>query len=83
MEIVHLEGIIIPARWDEAGNVMSVLIATTNEEEYWLEDPDGALQLQTYLRKAVAVSGFLKIKNNRKLMQIQQIRLQPSGATSA
>jgi hypothetical protein len=83
MELTHLEGIIIPARWDESGNVVSVLIATTDEQEYWLEDPEKAFRLNTYLRKTVAVSGFLRVEANRKFMRIHQIKLRPPGARSA
>jgi hypothetical protein len=83
MELTHLEGVIIPAHWDESGNVVSFLIATTDEQEYWLEDPADAFRLNTYLRKMVAVSGFLRIEENRKFMRIQQIQLRSPGARPA
>ena len=38
--MICIEGVIIPANWDNKGNVVDLAVATRDEEEYLITDKD-------------------------------------------
>ena len=71
-----IKGIVIPSDWDSNGNVISMAIATRNEEEYIIENHQKLLNLKKLLRQEVVVNGSIKCRNNSKVINVKSIRLE-------
>ena len=71
-----IKGIVIPSDWDSNGNVISMAIATRNEEEYIIENHQKLLNLKELLRQEVVVNGSIKCSNNYKVINVKSIRLE-------
>jgi hypothetical protein len=56
---VTLEGLILPARWGETGEVVGLQIATFDEGEYAIVNDEIWGALIQYLRRKVIVRGHL------------------------
>ena len=74
--MINVKGIIIPVNWDKKGNVVSVAIATDDENEYLVEDQSLAAKLKGQLRQAVEVSGVVKRIGGKKIIKIKHWRCQ-------
>ncbi len=70
--MICVEGIIIPASWDNKGNVLDLIIATREEEEYLLVDKDQVAKLKPLLRQEVEIKGILQTKEGRKAIQVKK-----------
>jgi hypothetical protein len=64
--MVCLKGIVIPAAWDQNGNIISLAIATDDEQEYLIETRRMVTKLMSLLRQEVVVTGTIMpaAKNN-------------------
>jgi hypothetical protein len=69
--MISVKGIIIPANWDKSGNVLSVAIATAEEDEYWVDDPGFADKFKSLLRKEIEVRGTVKRRYGKKVIKIK------------
>jgi hypothetical protein len=76
MVMMKVKGILIPVNWDKKGNVVSVAIATDDENEYLVENQDLAGKLKGQLRQVVEVSGIVKRARGKNIIKIQQWRCQ-------
>ena len=72
--MITVEGIIIPASWDDQGNVLDLAIATRCEEEYLLANDDYIFGLKSPLRQEVIVKGHLQTQQERKIIQVERFR---------
>jgi hypothetical protein len=61
---VAIRGVIIPADWDEAGNVTEVAISAQNEVEYRIDLVARGKELMAFLNREVEVSG--KVAESRQ-----------------
>ena len=75
--LVTIRGIVIPADWDEKGNVVAVAVSTYDEVEYLIENHEKEKELSAFIREEVEVSGILKKEKNRLIMKIKEYRLKP------
>ena len=71
-----IKGIVIPSDWDSNGNVISLVIATRDEEEYIIENHQKLSNLKKLLRKEVVVNGSIKCRNNYKIINVKSIRIE-------
>ena len=71
-----IKGIVIPSDWDSNGNVISLAIATRDEEEYIIENHQKLSNLKQLLRKEVVVNGSIKCRNNYKIINVKSIRIE-------
>jgi hypothetical protein len=69
--MICVEGIIIPAGWDNKGNVVNLAIATRNEEEYLITDKDQVNRLKPLLRQEVEIWGTLQTQKGRKFIRVK------------
>ena len=76
--LVRIWGIIIPADWDEKGNVVAVAVSTYDEVEYLIENNEKGKELKAFIREEVEVSGILKKEKNRLIIKGKEHRLKPS-----
>ena len=74
--MINVKGILIPVNWDKKGNVVSVAIATDDENEYLLEDEELSVKLKGQLRQVVEVSGIVKRARGKNIIKIKQWRCQ-------
>jgi hypothetical protein len=71
--MICIEGIIIPANWDEKGNVVDLAIATRDEKEYLITDKDQVARLKPLLRQEVEIKGTLRTKEGRRIINVQRL----------
>jgi hypothetical protein len=71
-----IRGIVIPSDWDSNGNVISLSIATRDEEEYIIENHHDLSDLKKLLRREVVVNGSIKCRNNSKVIDVKSIRVE-------
>jgi hypothetical protein len=69
--MANIKGIIIPVNWDRNGNVISIAIATHDEDEIIVEGQRLIAQLKTLLREEVQVSGVLTRRGGRKSIKVE------------
>lgn len=69
-----LEGIIIPVRWDENGHPTAVALATSQEEEFFIDMKNKmGKKLLDFLQKKVRVNGAVTTFNNdQKMITIKE-----------
>jgi hypothetical protein len=70
--MICVEGIIIPAKWDNNGNVVDLAIATRNEDEYLITDKDQVARLIPLLRQEVEIKGILRTKEKRRIIEVKK-----------
>jgi hypothetical protein len=68
--LITIRGVVIPADWDERGIVISINIATFDEEEYFIERNDVAEELFTRLGQGVEVTGHFQEVNGKKILKV-------------
>lgn len=69
--MICLEGIIIPANWDDKGNVIDLAVATRDEKEYLITDKDQVARLKLLLRQEVEIKGILRIQKGRRIIKVK------------
>jgi hypothetical protein len=70
--MICVEGIIIPANWDNKGNVVDLAIATRDEEEYLITDKDQVTRLKPLLRQEVEIRGILQTREGRRMIKVKR-----------
>ena len=70
--MICIEGLIIPAGWDNKGNVVDLAVATRNEEEYLITDKDQVDRLKLFLRQEVEIKGILRTKEGKRFIQVKR-----------
>jgi hypothetical protein len=66
-----IKGIVIPAGWDPNGNIISVAIATDDEQEYIIDTRQKAPKLLSLLRQEVVVTGTIRKTEKNKIIRIK------------
>ena len=80
--LVTIRGIVIPADWDEKGNVVAVAVSTYDEVEYLIENHEKEKELKAFIREEVEVSGILREEKNKPIMKIKEYRLKPDSISA-
>lgn len=70
--MICVEGIIIPASWDNKGNVIDLAIATRDEEEYLIIDKEQVARLKPLLRKEVEITGILRTRKGKRIIRVKR-----------
>ena len=70
----RIKGIIIPTDWDGNGNVISLAIATGDEQEYLIENHQQIANLWALLRQEVVVMGSIRCGKHNKTIKVSEIR---------
>jgi hypothetical protein len=69
--MICVEGLIVPASWDNKGNVVDLAIATRDETEYLITDNDRVAELKPLLRQEVEIRGILQTKEGKKIIKVK------------
>ncbi|UCF94161.1 MAG: hypothetical protein JSW39_08385 [Desulfobacterales bacterium] len=72
--MISVTGIIVPVQWDDKGNILSVAIATHDEDEYLLENQGKAAELKALLRQEVEISGEVIREDQVKKIRVKRYR---------
>lgn len=80
--LVTIRGIVIPADWDEKGDVVAVAVSTYDEVEYFVENHEKAKELKAVIREEVEVRGILREGKNRLIIKVKEYRLKPRLKTA-
>jgi hypothetical protein len=75
LNLIQIQGLIIPVDWDEEGNPISVAISTFHEEENLVEKDTKGDQLLGLLREEVKVSGEVWIEEEIKTIRVKKYML--------
>jgi hypothetical protein len=70
--MICIEGLIIPASWDNKGNVVDLAIATRDEEEYLITDKEQVAKLKQLLRQEVEIKGILRTKEGKRIIKVKR-----------
>ena len=70
--MICLEGIILPASWDNKGNVVELAIATRDEAEYLITDKDQVARLKPLLRQEVEIKGTLQTQEGKRVIRVKK-----------
>ena len=68
--LITIRGVVIPAAWDDKGEVIRINIATFDEEEYFVEENETAKDLYQRLGQGVEVTGIVKKVNRKRIMKV-------------
>ena len=71
-EHVSIKGILIPADWDDKGNVVKAAILTANEKEYIVEEKEKGKKLLGLMQQVVEVSGVVREKAGKKMITVEK-----------
>jgi hypothetical protein len=55
-----VRGILIPADWDEAGNVLAVAVSAPGEKQYIVEQDSLGKELKRFMRQEIQVIGVVR-----------------------
>jgi hypothetical protein len=74
-KLTEITGIVVPARWDESGNVTGTAIHSFDENEYIIEyDRSGEL-LSKLIHKSVVVTGRVRERlDGKKLIRVMSVK---------
>ncbi len=72
---ITIRGIVVPADWDEKGNVVSVAVSTYDEVEYLIENHEKEKELKAFIREEVEVRGILREGKNRLIIKVKEYKL--------
>ena len=64
----EISGIVVPAKWDDAGNVTGTAIQSFDENEYIIESDITGAMLKDYIHKSVVVSGKIRERLDGKML---------------
>jgi hypothetical protein len=71
-----IKGIVIPAGWDPNGNIISLAIATDDEQEYIIDTHQKTTNLISLLRQEVVVTGTIRKTEKNKIIRIKSLSRQ-------
>jgi hypothetical protein len=68
--MICIKGIVIPAAWDQEGNIISLAIATNDEQEYLIDNRQRITNLISLLRQEVEVEGIIEQTEKNKIIRL-------------
>ena len=73
--INKISGIVVPARWDDAGNVTGTAIQSFDEDEYLIEHDSSNTMFKELIHKSVVVSGKIRERlDGKKLIRVISVK---------
>lgn len=70
-----INGIIVPAQWNDCGHILGIAIVTFDEDTFVIEDNDFAKPLANFLRKTVTIAGEVTIHGSLKKISVAQFQI--------
>lgn len=71
---ITIKGILVPAEWDEEGNIIGLSIMTVDEKEYVVEEKTNGRGLFDLVRHEVELRGLAREEDGRKAILVESCR---------
>jgi hypothetical protein len=71
---ITIRGLVIPAEWDETGNVIALAISTFDEDEYIIEKNREEGRLYSLIRKEIEASGIIRDSKGKKRIEVRDYK---------
>ena len=69
-----IRGLVIPAAWDETGNVIALAISTFDEDEYIIEKNREEGRLYSFIRREIEASGIIRDADGKKRIEVRDYK---------
>ncbi|MBN1635761.1 MAG: hypothetical protein JW920_04575 [Deltaproteobacteria bacterium] len=69
--LISVQGIIIPADWDEHGEVITIAVSTHKEQEFLLENNRKGDELKDFVGLEMILSGFISTKDGKDFLHVE------------
>ena len=69
--MASIKGIVIPAAWDQNGEIISLAIAADDEQEYLIETRQIFTKLKSLLQEEVVVTGTIRQTEKNKIIEVK------------
>ena len=76
INLVTIEGIVIPTNWDQKGNVIVAALFTYHEDEYFIDQDEKGGELLALIRKQVKVSGEVRQQGGKRIIKVKEYELE-------
>lgn len=77
-KLTKISGIVVPAKWDDLGNVIGTAIHAFDESEYLIEQDSSGDMFKELIHESVVVSGKIRERlDGRKLIRITSVHKSP------
>lgn len=74
--LTTIRGLIIPAQWDDRGNITATAISTYFEEEYFIEQNPWGEELLAFVRQRAKVSGVVgEDERGKKVIAVRKYEI--------
>lgn len=74
-----ISGIVVPAKWDDAGNVTGTAIQSFDENEYIIENDSTGVMLKELIHKSVVVNGKIRERlDGQMLVRVLSVQSIPN-----
>ncbi|MBU0972409.1 MAG: hypothetical protein KKC20_17295 [Proteobacteria bacterium] len=71
----RINGIIIPAEWNDLGHILGIAIVTFDEDTFFIADNVFAKSLTRFLRKTVTIFGQVTVHGTLKKINVTQFEI--------
>jgi len=71
-EMIMIRGIVIPAGWDEKGNIIAIAVSTFDENLYHIENDERGRQLIPLIREEVEIKGITRYEDGLKKIKVDR-----------
>ena len=69
-----VRGLVIPAEWDDRGNVIALAISTFDEDEYIIEKNREEERLYPFIRKEIEARGIIRDSDGKKRIEVRDYK---------
>jgi hypothetical protein len=66
-----IRGILVPAAWDENGNIIRIALATEEEEHYLIDLSGRGRDVARLIREKVTVLGQIRQEGNKRILAVE------------
>ncbi len=72
-KIQNIAGLVIPSEWDDGGRPVEIKICAPDEVDYFVIENKKGKRLYKFLQQFVKVTGVVKLKGSKKLIEIKSL----------
>lgn len=73
-EVLRVQGVVVPAAWDESGRIVRVAVATHNENELLIIPDEKGREVVQWIREEVELVGRLERTAEGPVLRVTSVR---------
>ena len=73
-EILRVQGVVVPAAWDDSGRIVRVAVATHNENELLILPDEKGCEMVQWVREEVELVGTLERAAEGPVLRVTSVR---------